>query len=251
MEIKLFYLAQLHNGEHAAYHSETLEHLTLSNPASLGVSEQSETYRDALNRQNQAIDVFTASESSVESEKLDRRRDKAYSALKAYLKVCANDENVALNAVAERLLFVIRESAIEVGNPIYLGLAKETAAINSLLRNFEPLQADIEFTGAAGRLNELKNANRAFEELQIQRSIEKAWKHSGNVKAARTVTDAAYRSVVERINAQALLYGGSALDAFIKEQNVIIDKYAGIVAQRKGVAKKADKTENPSPDSTN
>jgi hypothetical protein len=251
MEIKSFYLPQLHNGEHAAYHFESLDNLNRANPVLLDVSELSEIYRNALNRQNQTIDVFAASESSAESERLDHRRDKAYSALKAYLKVCANDEDVALNAAAERLLFVIRESAIEAGNPLYLGFVKETTAINSLLRNLETRQADIELTGATVRLNELKNANRAFEELQIERNIEKAGKHSGNVKEARAVTDAAYKSVVERINAQALLYDGSDFDAFIKEQNAIIEKYANLVAQRKGIAKKAGKTENLSSDNTN
>jgi hypothetical protein len=246
MNIKAFYLAQLHNGEHVAYHSESLEHLIRANPVSLGVSEQTETYKDAMNEEKLTIDVLTASELSTESEKLDHKRDKAYSALKAYLKLCANDEDSSVSEVAERILFVLRESAAEVGNPLYLGLAKETTAINSLLRNLEPLQDDVELIGATNRVNALKNANRAFEELQIERNIEKAGKHSGNVKEARAATDAAYKSIAGRINAQALLQGGTDFDPFIKEQNAIIDKYANLVMQRKGMTKKTEKSENSS-----
>jgi hypothetical protein len=242
MEIRSFYLAQLHNGEHAAYHFESFEHLNLANPDSLGVSKEAEAYGNALDNQKRTIDVFVTNELSSKSYKLDCKRDRAYSALKAYLKVYANDEDTILNAAAERLLFVIRNSATETGNPLHLGLAKETTAINSLLRNLEPLQTDVELIGAKGRLNELQNANRAFEELQIERNIEKAGKHSGNVKEARVATDLAYKSIVERINAQALLYGSAAFEVFIKEQNAIIDKYANLVAQRKGMAKKAGKT---------
>jgi hypothetical protein len=243
MNIGTFYLPQLHNGEHVAFHSESLEQLNHTGPAVLGVSKQVETYTDTLNEQKQTIDVFVASELSAESDKLDRRRDKAYSAFKAFLKVYANDEDGALSEAAERILFVVRESAIDVGDPLRLGMAKETTAVNSLLRNLEPFRADIELIGAAGRLNELQAANRSFEELQIERNIEKAGKHSGNVKESRAATDAAYKSVVERINAQALLQGGEIFDSFIKEQNAVIEKYDNLVARRKGITKKAKKTE--------
>jgi hypothetical protein len=240
MNIKKFYLPQLHNGEHVAYHEESLEQLNQADPVVLGVQEQTGTYSLALNEEKLELDVFSASELSPESAKRDKRRDKAYSAFKAFLKVSANDADESVNEAAERLLFVIRKSAIEVGDPLRLGLAKATTAINSLLRNIEPLRADIELTGATNRLNELAAANRSFEELQIERNLEKAGKRSGNVRAARAVTDAAYNSVIERINAQALLQGGNTFDAFIKAQNAIIDKYDNVVAQRKGAAKKIE-----------
>jgi hypothetical protein len=240
IRIRTFYLPQLHNGEHTAFHKESHEHLLHANPEQLGVSEQATTYDNAIIDQKRSIDIFSASEKSSESEKLDKRRDRGYSAFKAYLKVYANDEDVALCEAAERILFVIRKSAVENGDPLTLGLAKETTAINSLLRNLEPLHSDIELTGATARLNELATANHLFEELQIERNIEKAGKHSGNVKTARAATDAAYNAIVERINAQALLYGGDVFDAYIKEQNAVIDKYANLVAQRKGIAKKGE-----------
>jgi hypothetical protein len=243
MRIRTFYLLQLHNGEHVAFHEESLEQLLRANPEQLGVSEQFETYRNAAADQKISMDVFMASEKSAESAKLDKRRDRGYSAFKAYLKVYANDEDSALNEAAERILFVVRKSAIDNGNPVLLGLAKETTAINSLIRNLEPLHADIERIGATGRLNELATANRLFEELQIERNIEKAGKHPGNVKVARVTTDAAYHAVVERINAQVILQGGDVFDSYIKEQNAVIDKYANLVAHRKGIAKKGRETE--------
>ncbi|MDR1129968.1 MAG: DUF6261 family protein [Prevotellaceae bacterium] len=243
MEVKNFYFPQMHNGEHTAFHGESFEQLNRANPALLGVPEQTDAYGKALNEQKLTVDVFAASELSPESLELDRSRDKKYSAFKAYLKVYANDANEVLSGAAERLLFVVRKSAIDAGNPLRLGMVKETVAINSLLRNLEPLRADVELIGATGRLQALETANRSFEELQIARNLEKADKHPSNVKDARIVTDAAYQAVIERINAQALLYGGEAFNAFIKGQNAIIDKYANLVAQRKGMAKKGGETE--------
>jgi hypothetical protein len=241
MKIKKFYFPQLHNGEHVAYHEESLEQLNQADPTALGVAEQTKTYSVALNEEKLDIDVFEASELSSESAKLDKRRDRAYSAFKAFLKVCANDTNEFVSEAAERLLFVVRQSAIEVGNPLVLGMVKATTSINSLLRNLEPFNADIELIGAVSRLNELTTVNHSFEELQIERNLEKAGKRSNNVKTARTVTDAAYNSIIERINAQALLQSGNTFDAFIKAQNAVVEKYANIVAQRKGIAKKSEK----------
>jgi hypothetical protein len=235
MKIKTFFIRPLHNGEHLKFHEESLEHLGLANPESLGVSTQTVTYRHAVDEEKLTIDVFTASELSPESVKLDQRRDKAYSAFKAHLKLYANDTDNSLNAAAERLLFVVRKSTIDLGDPLRLGLTKETTAINSLLRNLESHSADIELIGATKRLSELATANRSFEELQIERNIEKAGKHKGNVKEARTATDAAYLDIIERINAQALLHGGNDFETFIKEQNTIIDKYTALITKRKGI----------------
>jgi ribosomal protein L9 len=240
MKVRSFYLPQMHNGEHTAYHVESLEQLNRANPALSGVYEQTATYANALNEQKLTIDVFAASEMSPESAKLDKLRDKAYSAFKAYLKVYVNDPDIALSEAAERILFVVRKSAIDVGDPLRLGQVKATTATNSLLRNLEPLRADIEMIKATRRLNALETANHSFENLQIERNIEKAGKHPGSVKDARIATDAAYQAVIERINALALIQGGSVIDTYIKEQNAIIDKYANIVAQRKGWAKKGE-----------
>jgi hypothetical protein len=106
------------------------------------VPKSVEIYRNAISDQKLSIDAFAANEKSYESVKLDKRRDRGYSAFKAYLKVYANDEDNAMSEAAERILFVLRKSAIDNGDPTYLGLAKETTAINSLLRNREPLRSE-------------------------------------------------------------------------------------------------------------
>jgi hypothetical protein len=78
-----FYLPQLHNGEHVAYHEESLEQLNQSDPATFGISEQAGTYSAALNEEKSELDVFSASELSPASAKLDKRRNRAYSTLLA------------------------------------------------------------------------------------------------------------------------------------------------------------------------
>jgi hypothetical protein len=53
------------------------------------------------------------------------------------------------------------------------GLAKESTVLLSLLRNLDPLAADIARIGATDRLKNLENANQAYADLQFERYIEK------------------------------------------------------------------------------
>jgi hypothetical protein len=114
------------------------------------------------------------------------------------------------------------------------GLTRETTVLFSLLRNLDPLAADIERIGAADRLKNLGNANQAYADLQFERYIEKSTKHSGDVKAARAVADAAYKDIIARINAQILLNGDEGFVSYVKAQNTVIERYRLIVAQRRG-----------------
>jgi hypothetical protein len=233
-KINSFYLTQLHNGESANYHNESLEQLNSADPVKLGVKEQVDIYRTACSELKFSIDVFSSSELSSESTRLDSRRDRGYSALKSYVKVYLNDDDGKKREAAERIMSVIRKEERELGNPLLLGLAKESTALSSLLRNLEPFAADIEQIEAGGRLQNLKDANQVYIDLQFERYIEKSEKHSGDVKAARAVADAAYRNIVERINAQILLNGDEGFASYVKAHNALIERHKLIVAQRRG-----------------
>jgi hypothetical protein len=233
-----FYLPQMQNGENVAFHSETLEQLDHAGPSGLGVEKETEEYRTAQTELKLTLDVFAASDLSPESTRRDWQRDRDYSAFKAYIKVYMNEGDEQKAEAAERIMFVIRKSAVDVGNPLLLGLTKESTAISSLVRNLEPLAGDIELIGATDRFNRLKEANRQYIDLQFERTIEQSQKHSGDVKAARVVADAVYKKIVGRINAQVLLNGDDAFIAYIKAQEAVIVKYKNLIAQRKGHSKK-------------
>ena len=236
--VKSFYLPQLHNGENANFHHESLEQLEKSVPSILGVKEQILAYHTGCEGLDRAIDVYMASELSAESTRRDGIRDRAYSAFKAYVKVYLNDENEEITEAAEQVMAIIRNTERELGNPLLLGSAKESATLLSLLRNLEPYSAAIERIGATNRLKKLEEANQSYIDLQFERYTEKSEKPSGDVKAARAVVDAVYKDIVNRINAQILLSPNEAFTPYVKTQNAIIDRYKLIVAQRKGRAAK-------------
>jgi hypothetical protein len=245
--INFFYLPRLRNGENLNFHFESVEQLDRANPDLLGVAEQTKTYRVACEGLKRSVDVFSASELSAESTRLDMRRDRAYSASKAFLKLCLNDEDETKAEVAERIITIFRNTEKELGHPINVGLAKESVIISSLLRNLEPYSADIEQIGATDRIKRLEEANQAYIDLQFERYLEKSNKPSGDVKASRVVADTAYRTIIDRINAQILLNGDEVFAPYVKLQNTLIEKYKLLLAQqrkRPAETKETDKQEN-------
>jgi hypothetical protein len=135
--------------------------------------EQTGVYHTACDELRLTVDVFSGSALSAESTRLDAQRDRAYSAFKSYVKVYFNDDDGEKSEAAERIITVVRNTERELGHPLLLGLAKESTVLLSLLRNLDPLAADIARIGATGRLKNLENANQAYADLQFERYIEK------------------------------------------------------------------------------
>ena len=71
----------------------------------------------------------------------------------------------------------------------------------------------------------MKEANNRVFELVTRRDTENSTKTVGAVKAARAVTDNAYRMLVKKVNAHALIEGDAAYASFIDEMNAQIARY--------------------------
>jgi hypothetical protein len=229
-----FYQSQMQNGEFIAFHNDTLEEMERANIGRWFTLE-SDAYRDRVTETGRTFAVFSASSLSPEITRLDQVRGQRYSALKAFVKVQANDdEDAEKAAAAERILFIIRKTAIDAGNPLRLGLVKETAAINTLLANLEPVTGDIEQIGATRQLEKLADANRAFAGLHIDRDTEKGDKPSGDMKPVRAVATDAYDELAAMINAYMRLHKDEELGRLVRTHNATIEKYKNLIAQRKG-----------------
>ena len=74
-------------------------------------------------------------------------------------------------------------------------------------------------------VEKLKAANEDVRSLTSQRTDERSAKTAGALKAARAVTDEAYRMLVLHVNAHALLEGEAEYAAFIDYANTEIDHF--------------------------
>ena len=74
-------------------------------------------------------------------------------------------------------------------------------------------------------VEKLKAANEEVRELTGQRTDERSAKTAGALKAARAVTDEAYKMLVLHVNAHALIEGEAEYAAFIDYANTEISHF--------------------------
>ena len=137
---------------------------------------------------------------------------------------------------------IIREAAERLkivfdtyGNLATQPLNEETSAIYNLLQELEGKYArEAETVGIKQWVAELKKRNTALSDLMKDRFDETADKSDIVVKQARAELDAAYRTIIERIDALAIVEGVKNYESVIKKWNAVVDKYANSLRHRRG-----------------
>ena len=81
-------------------------------------------------------------------------------------------------------------------------------------------------------LSDLEACEEAFLAAVKGRTEEQAARTTGAAKAARTQMDAAYRNLVERVNALAVVNGDADYATFIDHVNVLIDRQRTVLRAR-------------------
>jgi hypothetical protein len=112
-------------------------------------------------------------------------------------------------------------------------LNEETSAVYNLLQDIRNKYAqDATAAGIADWVEELNAANEAFGQLVGDRYEETATRCDLVLKQCRREVDEVYHAMVERINALAVVEGGAAYEAFIRNLNAVIEKYNEGLAHR-------------------
>ena len=120
------------------------------------------------------------------------------------------------------------------------GRNSQTQGEEQLLNELEKVKADVETIGLTGWVNHLKDAHKAFLAVNTDRNAEDDAKPETNMRDARLSSDAAYKALVDRINAYITIDGGAIFDSFVTRLNGRIADYNTTIAQRKGRKKKDD-----------
>ncbi|MDR2584601.1 MAG: DUF6261 family protein, partial [Fibromonadaceae bacterium] len=154
----------------------------------------------------------------------DKARDEIYIAIAEIIAANLRHFNPAVRQAAERLKILIDT----YGNVANKPLNEETSAIYNILQELKgKYVADAASIDITQWVAELENRNKTFEALVKERFDETAARTTDIVmKQARAQLDEVYRTIVERINALAVVEGVTAYEAFIKTLNAVVAKYA-------------------------
>ena len=89
-------------------------------------------------------------------------------------------------------------------------------------------------------ITDLKTKENAFLAAAAQRTEADAARQVGIVKETRTTSEAAYRSLVDTVNALAMINGDAEYATFIDHVNAMIERQKAISKARTARAKKED-----------
>lgn len=231
METTKIELARLRNEEHFQFQTEFTDLVTETGAEALNIETQFTAYQPLYAQENEALQVIRKSATTKELADADTDRDTLYRGLADAVNSGLNHFNADKRAASARLKIVFDQ----YGNVARKTYDEETAAITKLVQEATgTYSADVATSGLADWVIELDAKNKAFDALMKSRYSEEAGKTELRMKSVRLDIDAAYRDIINRLDALMLINGSANYEAFVRELNTRVEKYNNIIAQRKG-----------------
>ena len=218
-EIQVFYIGGMNNGAHFTFVSNMAERAEKDSAVSEKCKAQVTALRAAVAAEDENLQISAKSLTTDKIAEADRLRDQLYV---GYKKAVAGytDFPVADMAEAAKMLAQhIKDYKIDVKAQ----MDKETGLLVNFIQDLEGKFAEqVKALSLSAFVEKLKAANEDVRSLTGQRTDERSAKTAGALKAARAVSDEAYRMLVLHVNAHALLEGETEYAAFIDYANTEI-----------------------------
>jgi hypothetical protein len=245
-EIENFYLKNLGNGQHLAFHDQLIAYIEKKTATALNIEDAFEAYKQVFARERLAFMPQRKSAFSGGIVAAHRQRGKVYQGLKHVVKAGAFHWDKEKIRAARILLDVLRH----FGDVSTKGKLVATSAAfllaSSCKKNYA---AELSLLGATEWIDALAEANEQVEGLMAKRNSELAKLPKVRMVDVRPEVDEAYRNIIRRVNALVILQGVEQYAGFIGFANAHIADYRLKLAQHLGrlAKKRRDKEEKERP----
>jgi hypothetical protein len=163
------------------------------------------------------VDAVRASEYTKQLVEVDSRLDRGLVGFTAAVTAYLHHPDANFVKAAERLMMRIKAFRGEIERKAY---EEESGAVKIFVADLQGSYAPQVSQLALGVwVNEIAAAQNLFEQLFLQRSAENAAKPQDKLKEVRKQSDAAYRQIIERIEAYTTMNGESVTGIFISRLN--------------------------------
>ena len=228
MNMKTFQRDRLRNMEHFQFADRVLK---LCKDA--GVEKLTEVLpplEAALAREDEALNRTRALDGTEALEKLDRKRDNAYYALRLLVEMELRNDDESVVEAAKTVAEVMRRYP----DTPEVNYDQETGNIKNMVGDFKKVAAAVTKINAAAAITRLDTANKAFDERYHQRVVSKTPKGTFDVKEIRAAVDKALDSVLARVAAIDNLTPDPKITDLITHYNSLIDLRRDVLARRNG-----------------
>ena len=225
------------NGFHFLFITDTVGLATADAKVKTKVTAELTALQTALKAEDDALALSKANLLSKEIKAIDAERDKHYKALRKAIKFFLNHPDAELVKAAARLEQLLKDYNI---NPA-MQLDRETGLLLNLISDLETKSAaDVTALALTPVVQAMKQANDKLREVTRARANDRAVQIVGQLKQAQHASDEAYRTLVQKVNALAVVEGEVDYADFISKMNEQVKHYKQEVltkAKKKGDGK--------------
>ena len=196
------------------------------------------SFETAFNAFDAALKASATNPATASATDADVERDQSWRGINAYVKaMCSHPtDDVASAATEAKSLFD------KYGDPTSLAQTEESGVLHNLLQDLEAFDSAKRTSLALDVwIADLKTKEDAFLAAAARRTEADAARQVGIVKETRTAAESAYRSLVDTVNALAMINGDADYATFIDHVNAVIERQKGILKARKTRGEKEDK----------
>ena len=196
------------------------------------------SFETAFNAFDAALKASATNPATASATDADVERDQSWRGINAYVKaMCSHPtDDVASAATEAKSLFD------KYGDPTSLAQTEESGVLHNLLQDLEAFDSAKRTSLALDVwIADLKTKEDAFLAAAARRTEADAARQVGIVKETRTAAESAYRSLVDTVNALAMINGDAEYATFIEHVNAVVERQKGILKARKTRGEKEDK----------
>lgn len=186
-------------------------------------------FSSAVDAFDAALKDSTKSQCASIAAEADSARDASWRGLNNYLKA------ITVHPDEEKRSLAVEMKGLcdKYGDPTSLPQTEESGILHNLLQDFDAYLEDVlRSVGADAWVNDLRTKENAFLSAVANRTEEESMRTVGIVKQTRQSADEAYRSLVDLVNALAVVNGDAPYAIFINHVNVLIDQQKSVLKAR-------------------
>ena len=236
-QINSISMERMSNGSHFLFITDAVGLATADAKVKTKVTAELTALQTALKAEDDALALSKANLLSGEIKTLDTERDKHYKALRKAIKFFLSHPDAQLVKAAQRLERLLKDYNIDPK----MQLDRETGLLLNLISDLETKSAaDVTALALTPVVQAMKQANDKLREVTRARANDRAVQIVGQLKQAQHASDEAYRTLVQKVNALAVVEGEADYADFISKMNEQVKHYKQEVlpkAKKKGDGK--------------
>ena len=229
-ETQTFYIGGMTNAAHFLFVSNIAERAEKDAAVAEKCAAQVKALRDAVTAEDENLKLSAKSLLTDKIAEADKERDRLYAGYKKAVSGYEGFPDEAMAEAAKALAQHIKDYKISP----QMQMDKETGLLVNFIQDLEgKFSEQIKALSLGAFVEKLKASNESLRELTAQRTDERSAKTAGALKTAREASDEAYKTLVQHVNARALLEGEEAYSAFIDYANTEIEHFKKEVLKSK------------------